>query len=254
MIYTASMFGYLRGKIWHKNSNDYLNTHEEIFKMLGLFQDSVLSTAYLESTVFNFEKRITDTIIQDTEKFLQALHLHKDSIKQRLKSKKTIVYPPVLWLSCSQCPEVISNEIMSYLHPITRLQNLRTKYTDNFIIHGLSKKTIPQLLFIMTNFHKTISNFVNACNLSPDMLGDGETMEELSTFQGDAWNVRTKKGCKVFYILSLFHTAESQIYDHIIKRSVYDDICNRVITFLHILISVINNPKRKKYNRQTIAP
>jgi hypothetical protein len=255
MIRTG-MLWYLKEEIWHENSNNYLNSHEEICKMLELFQDSVNIHNHPEGTVLKFEKRITDTIIEDTEKFLQALHLHKESIKKRTKlSKIRIAHPPVLCLSYSQCPEVISNEIMSYLSPITRLENLRTKYTDDFLIQGLSKKTIPQLIFIWKNFYRTIYIFELACKKSPDMRGEiCRTIEDLQLWQGCAWNVRSKKKCKVLYILGLFHVAESQIYDHIIKRSVYDDLCNRVISILHILVSVINNPKRKIYNTQNNAP
>jgi len=153
-----------------------------------------------------------------------------------------------------RCPEVVSNMVMSYLPASVRLENLRLKYTNEFLISGLSKKTVIKLKFIYKNFVAVIKthcawldqNKKNLCGL--DVTDNEPMFDSLTQFNGP-WEFLDTKQEKVEFIFEMYRNIERFAFDGIIHFDIYDELCSRVISILNLLVIIVKNPKAARVKK-----
>jgi hypothetical protein len=224
--------------------------HASTFKMLDHFQDSANMHRLEEGIPLEIEKDILDDAVEIAERFLCEARRRKSEFKQRTSEYyycKNI--PPVVFLTQKSCPEVISNEVMSYLYSNVRLEGLRTKYTNDYLREKLSKKTNDQLEFIFVRLSRAVREHVY--NTTPREIDDGDVMaySVQSIIKGyiapvmDNWRRADKKHQKPAIIVSIYQVAERLLYHKIINWSVYEIHCQQVIKLLHMLVIASNKTR-----------
>ena len=251
---------YLKDEMWGEQKKGFKKIQESIFGTIDCFQHSVnvIPYKYSEGTVIQAESKIIDDLIGDTKSFLKSLEERKQNITvRRSNERRQRKIPLIVCMSFDRCPEVISNEVMSYLPSIQRFKNLRSKYNDKYLTDGLSKKNVKQLRFIFLKYVGVIKEFsIHFLNLpeiygpmygrydyidrdySADFIYD-EAMDHFCHCYDRDSDTDTKAE-KIKRILKLFiWFVEKPLYKNIIKRTDYQDLCNRAIKILHILVIAI---------------
>ena len=147
-------------------------------------------------------------------------------------------------------PEIISNEVMSYLPAVYRWDSLREKYNYDFLLKGLLKKTVPRINIIFGEFMAVVSRHVDYIKeksksaVVPFAAHDPD-WNHFTTTAVVKWCRVTLKMDMIEIILGLYRQLELAHIDSIIKKTDYNDFCERMIKILHVLVIAVKPTKRK---------
>lgn len=231
--------------------------HASTFNMLDHFQHSANMHRDEDGRPLGIEQDIVDDVVTIAEMFLAEALLRKNEIKKRVSAyynKPNI--PSIVFLTQNSCPDVISNQVMSYLHSNVRLEGLRTKYTNDYLRDKLSKKSNAQLEFIFERLMRAVREYIY--DTTPHEIDDGDVMADSlqSIIRGyivpinDNWRRVEKKTQKPAVIVSVYQVVERLLYHRLCNLSLYEFHCQQVIKFLHMLVIAVNRP-RKRVSRKT---
>jgi hypothetical protein len=210
-----------------------------IFDMLDWFQAENVHR-FRSGAAMKSEKYFLKYFRRQAEDFIQQLEEYEKAYESRILCRPL---PP---LSLEGIPEDLSPEIMSYLSPIVRLENLRRKYTNDFFMDGLSKKKIGQLKYIHERYEDTIYNiYMDVAPQSEEICGGIDVCNSIFHITNFVEEHKCKHN-RVWAILKMYLMIEDHLMNTLIKSSVYDYYCNCVIKMLHLLVIVCQNPPQKK--------
>jgi hypothetical protein len=178
------------------------------------------------------EKYLLKHFKRQAENFIQHLEKYEQAYESRILSRPL---PP---LSLDRIPEDVFPKIMHYLSPIVRLENLRRKYTNEFLMDGLRKKKIHQLKYIHQQYEDTI------WDVSTDDIWD--SLAHISNYVEE----HKSKDTRVEGIVKMYLVVEDHLMNTLIKSSVYDSYCQFAIKMLHLLVIVCQNPPQKKTKKR----
>ena len=242
------MSSYIKHDAWEDHKWAIIGAHEDAIKLINLYDTSANIHRKVESAVMKTELDIINEIEQIAQEFLDAIVKKRKDFKRRVrKYKKYMSNPPpeIHCLRSSKCPEVIVQKTMSYLSPIVRLENLRHKYTDEFILAGLAKKKVPQLKFIFENYYQALTaHFSRIHNSNPFSEWEciqNEDIKKRLVAINQFWGLETLKSQKIKVIFRIYLHAEEVLYQTLIDWSLYDAHCQGVMKLLHILVLTIRS-------------
>jgi hypothetical protein len=185
------------------------------------------------------EKYLLKHFKRRAEDFLQELEEYEKAYESR------ILFRPLPPLSLDRIPQDLFPEIMSYLSPIVRLENLRRKYTNEFLLDGLHKKTIAQLKYIHEQYEDTIyQTFMDVPLQSEEICGWIDVIEHVEHITNYVEEHKYKP-VRITSIVKMYLVVEDHLMNTLIKSSVYDAYCDIVIKMLHLLVIVCQNPKKR---------
>jgi hypothetical protein len=244
------MSGYIKNHVWDEHRLAIIGAHEDAIKLINLYDTSANIHRKVEGAVMKTESDIINDMEKIAQEFMNAILKKRKDLKLRIrKCKKYMSNPPpeIHCLRSSKCPEVIVQKTMSYLSPIVRLENLRYKYTDDFIMAELAKKKVPQLKSIFTNYYQALTaHFSRIQNPNPSTDWEYNQNEYLKTRLASInhfWGLNPLKSQKIRVILRIYLHAEEVLYYSLIDWSLYDAHCQGVIKLLHLLVLAIRNIK-----------
>lgn len=204
---------------------------DKVLEMLDWFQAENVHR-FRPGTAIKPEKYLLKYFKRRAEDFIQQLEEYEQAYESRILSKPL---PP---LSLDRLPEDLFPKIMPYLSPIVRLENLRRKYTNDFLITGLRKKKIGQLKYIHQQYEDTI------WDVSTDDIWD--SLAHISNYVEE----HKSKETRVEAIVKMYLVVEDHLMNTLIKSSVYDSYCQFAIKMLHLLVVVCQNPPQKKLKKR----
>jgi hypothetical protein len=182
------------------------------------------------------EKDFLKHLKRQAEDFITQLESYEEDYKARM------LYTPIPPISLDRIPEDILPNVMSYLSPIVRLENLRKKYTNDFLTKALTTKKIHQLKSIHYQYVETI------CNTCRDIWGryggDIGIVERSLMDISDYVEDHPYKSARVNSIIHLYIVIENHLMISLIKQYVYDKHCELVIKMLHLLVIICKNPRK----------
>lgn len=242
--YKYTMGGFIKNVAWVDHKWIIKGVQEDAIRLIDLHESSANIHRKADGAVLKSELLIIDEMTEVAEEFLNRLKIKRKEYKKRLrKYKKSTLYPEIVCLKNIHCPEIVLQKTMSYLSPIVRLENLRQKYTDEYIISGLSKKKLPQLKLIYTNYYQALLGHFDKIK-NPEVATIWEEtqndqfhhiLETLSHF----WKFETRKKQKINLIFCIYYNAEQALYHNFIDWSDYNSHCQGVIKLLHMLVLAI---------------
>jgi len=244
--YEYTMSSYIKHDAWEDHKWTIIGAHEDAIKLINLYDTSANIHRKVESAVMKTESDIINEMEKMAQEFLDAIVKKRKDFKRRVrKYKKYMSNPPpeIHCLKSGRCPEVIVQKTMSYLSPIVRLENLRHKYTDEFILAGLSRKKVPQLKFIFENYYQALtSHFARIQN--PELVSSWEYQQNEDIKRrlvaiNNFWGLETLKSQKIKIIFRIYLHAEEVLYHSLIDWSLYDAHCQGVMKLLHLLVLTI---------------
>jgi hypothetical protein len=249
--YQYTMSSYIKNDAWEDHRWAVIGAHEDAIKLINLYTTSANIHRKSEGTAMRTESAILIELEQLAKGFLDAVNNKRKEFKRRIRHhKKYIRNPPpaVLCLKSTKCPEIIVQKTMCYLSPIVRLENLRHKYTDEFILAGLARKKVPQLKFIFTNYYQALStHFTRIQHPNPETSWEYDYNQQIKTRLvaiNNFWGLETIKSQKIKVIFRIYLHAEEILYHSLIDWSLYDTHCQGVINLLHLLVLAIRTPKK----------
>jgi hypothetical protein len=210
-----------------------------VFDMLDLFQAENVHRLR-SGTAIKSEKYVLKYLKRQAEEFLQRLEKYDQSYESR------ILFRPLPPLSLDRTPEDLFPKIMSYLSPIVRLENLRRKYTNEFLINGLRKKKIGQLKYIHQQYEDTIYDTPNQSEELYGLCGWIDVICDSISHITNYVEEYKYKHIRVEGIVKMYLVVEDHLMNTLIKSSVYDTYCNFAIKMLHLLVIACrqNTPKK----------
>jgi hypothetical protein len=245
-MYEYTMSSFIKDIVWDDHKMYIKSAHEDAINIINLYETSANIHRKTPGVVIKPEAIILKELEQIAEEFLASVRTKRKDFNRRLKNyKKYIINPPpaIVCLKSGRCPEVIVQKTMSYLPPIVRLENLRHKYTDEFILAGLAKKKVPQLKFIFENYYQALTaHFFKIQNPNPATTWEYEQNDQIKTRLvaiNQFWGFETLKSQKIKVILRIYLHAEEALYHSLIDWSLYDAHCEGVMKLLHLLVLVI---------------
>ena len=240
------MSGYIKNEAWDDHKWAITGAHEDAIKLITLYDTSANIHRKVEGAVMRTESDIINEMEKMAQEFLDAIVKKRKDFRRRLRKYKKYMSnapPKILCLKSARCPEVIVQKTMSYLSPIVRLENLRHKYTDDFILAGLAKKKVPQLKSIFTNYYEALTkHFSRIQNPNPQTSWEYQQNEDIKTSLvaiNNFWGLETLKSQKIKVIFRIYLHAEEVLYHSLIDWSLYDAHCQGVMKLIHLLVLVI---------------
>lgn len=240
------MSGYIKNEAWDDHKWAITGAHEDAIKLINLYDTSANIHRKVEGAVMRTESDIINEMEKMAQEFLDAIVKKRKDFRRRLRKYKKYMSnapPKILCLKSARCPEVIVQKTMSYLSPIVRLENLRHKYTDEFILAGLAKKKVPQLKSIFANYYQALTkHFSRIQNPNPQTSWEYQQNEDIKTSLvaiNNFWGLETLKSQKIKVIFRIYLHAEEVLYHSLIDWSLYDAHCQGVMKLLHLLVLVI---------------
>jgi hypothetical protein len=253
----------IRDKVWNKKSKQaVIKSQQQIFDMLDLFEDAA-NTRVSEGRPLQIEDTILSDSIKMAQDFIDQARLRKRAIQIRIMA--TMAIPELskgllMKMQSYAFPEVLMNQVMSYLPPVYRWDSLRLKYTDEFLTEGLKKKTVSHMKAIF-NFLYTEADYHFAFmkqNDTPDLEQafkkhtNGYRYDRIKNLLIDAkakW-CSSNKEKKITTIISLYKSLEKMTAKWIVKKKIYDNACIKMINILNALVIAIQPKKSVKTVRK----
>jgi hypothetical protein len=227
--------------LFHRKDRDMKHSMSMVLDIFEWFQAENVHR-FRPGAAIRSEKYLLKHFKRQAENFIQHLEKYEKAYQSR------ILFKPLPPLSLDRIPEDLFPKIMPYLSPVVRLENLRRKYTNEFLMDGLRKKKIHQLKHIHQQYGGTI--YQEYQHQEPyDEVFDTyggirvcHSIEDINTYVED----HKCKDIRVGGIVDMYLVIEDHLMNTLIKSSVYDYYCNFVIKMLHLLVIVCQNPPQKK--------
>jgi len=257
----------IRDKVWNKISKKVIvNAQQQIFDMLDLFEDAA-NTRMSDGHPLEIEDTILSDSIKMAQDFIDQARSKKRAIQNRAIA--TMYIPELsrgllMKMQSHAFPEVLMNQVMSYLSPVYRWDSLRMKYTDEFLTEGLKKKTVSRMKVIF-NFLYTEAEYHFAFMKQNDIPEleqafkkhtHGYHYDRLKHILNDAksnWSSSNKEK-KITTIISLYKSLEKMTAKWVIKKNIYDNACVKLTNILHALVIAIKPKKSVKKVRVITTP
>ena len=233
-------------------------TYKEILDISDLFENSANLRIYDDVPM-----QLEDTIIRDAikmaEGFIDKLRARHRKLQIKTHKRYRELSPTSLVkMHSSAFPEVLMNQVMSFLPTVYRWDSLRQKYTNAFLLQGLHKKNVARLKVIFHRLHEEASRHVDYMKQHAE-----STVGALSVHNSDnrlikktyhKWHIACTKALKVDAIVSLYLALERAHSKTIVKKSLYEDFCARMIKILHMLVIAVKpSPKKPRAARKPKA-
>lgn len=222
--------------MWEEVEYDMNHSFEMAFNLLDWFQAENVHR-FRPGTPIKQEKYLLKYLKRQAQNFIQKIESYEEAYQART------IFRPLPPLSLDRTPEDLFPEIMSYLSPIVRLENLRKKYTNKYLMTWLNKKTVSQLQYIYEHFEMTFYNTFIAVTYNFDMYG-WEGIRDSYIDIGEYLEQHPDKPNRVAAIVQLYIIIEDQLMNTLIKPNVYDKQCDLVIKMLHLLVIVCQNLRK----------
>lgn len=216
---------------WNRVIPRLKESFQEVFDLLDLFKSENVHRSRPGAPI-KWEKHLLNYLQQQTQDFIQKMGDYKSSMPFRL----------IPSISLDRIPHDILPNVMSYLSPVVRLENLRRKYTNDFFTKALTTKKIHQLKSIHSQYAETICN---TFRYIWDSYGEHSGIVERSIM--DITNYvkdHPYKPHRVKSIINLYIVNENHLMTSLIKQPLYDKQCELVIKMLHLLVIVSKNPRK----------
>jgi len=243
-------------EIWTRKAKPgIIKYQEKISAMMDLFEDYENVHGLAEGDVTNLEIAILNETIQIAEDFLYKMKVRH--VRMRLRQVKVeqnvgreLTNRSLAKIKSTAFPEILSNEVMSYLPAVYRWDSLRQKYNYEFLMKGLFKKTVRRINIIFGEFMAVVSRHVDYITektksaVVPFAVHDPD-WNHFTTTAVVKWCRVTLKMDMIEIILGLYRQLELAHIDSVTKKTDYNDFCQRMIKILHVLVIAIKPTKRK---------
>jgi len=255
--------GHIRDTMWNaKSKKDVVKAQQQIFGLLDLFEDCA-NTRIEEGCPMGLEASILNESIRMAQEFLHEARSRKRALQNRVG--ETMALPTLSFrllgkMQSHAFPEVLMNQVMSFLPPVYRWDSLRLKYTDEFLTEGLKKKSIPRIGVIFNSLYKQAESHVAFMKQHEDKVvgqfvknnANGNPfgiLEVLLTSAKSDWYI-SNKAEKIDAIVSLYKKLEDNTAKWIVKKDIYDESCSKMTKILHALVIAIQPKKTEKKVRK----
>lgn len=253
--------GHIRDTMWNaKSKKDVVKAQQQIFGLLDLFEDCA-NTRIEEGCPIRLEEYILNESIRMAQEFLDKARSRKSAIHYRVR--ETMALPKLSFrllgkIQSHAFPEVLMNQVMSFLPPVYRWDSLRLKYTDEFLTEGLKKKSITRIGVIFNALYKEAESHVAFMKQHEDKVvgqfvnNNGNPfgiLEMLLTSTKSDWYI-SNKAEKVDAIVSLYKNLEGNTAKWIVKKDIYDESCSKMTKILHMLVIAAQPKKTEKKVRK----
>ena len=225
--------------MWGDVEYDMNHWFKMTFKLLDWFQAENVHRSRPGAPIKS-EKYLLKHLKRQAQDFITQLESYEEDYKARM------LYIPIPPISLDRIPEDILPNVMSCLSPIVRLENLRRKYTNDFLTKALTTKKIHQLKSIHYQYVETICN---SCLNTSDMYGEIDIEHSLMDIS-DYVEDHPYKSARVNSIINLYIVIENHLMLSLIKQSVYDKHCELVIKMLHLLVIICKNPRNISHRKK----
>ena len=227
--------------MWEKVDPNMKHSFQMVFDLFDWFQAENVHR-FRPGAAIKTEKYLLKHFKQQATEYIQRLECYEKAYEARTR---VVQHPP---MSIDRIPEDLFPEIMSYLSPIVRLENLRRKYTNEFLSKNLNRKKIHQLKNIHDKYEDTLLNTFGVYpnrgmyglnHISDSIMGISQYMKG-----------RTGKELRVRCILQLYLAVENHLMTTLISRPIYDKYCELVVKMLHLLVIVCQNPTKVSHRKR----
>jgi hypothetical protein len=250
---------HVRNKMWSENTDKaVVKAKAQIFGLLDLFEECA-NTRHTNGNPLQFEDTILKESINAAQAFIDEARLRQNAMRNHVKA--IMALPKLssgllLKMQSHAFPEVLMNQVMSFLPAVYRWDSLRLKYTDEFLTEGLKKKSVSRIKsvfnalykeadshfdFMKQNEEKTVGQFVKKhptgyiCDALKAILIDTKM----------SW-YNTDKAKKIEAIVTLYKKLEQMTSKWIVKKGHYETACSNMIKILHALVIAVQPKKTKK--------
>jgi hypothetical protein len=243
--------------MWSRKSKPLLEkTHKKILETLDLFENCA-NLRIIDGSPMKVEIDILSDVLHMAEKFIDKIRIKRAHIYWTAETRfyPSLTDTSVIKMQSITFPEEVAKEVMSYLPTVYRWDSLRQKYTDEFLANALNKKSVARIKAIFQGLHGT------ACDQVAYMKRHkGTSLGVFSVHNPDSrdllydalskWNMARHKPAKIEAIIWLYTALECAHSKTIVKKTVYDEFCARMIRILHMLVIAVKpvpkKPRAKK--------
>ena len=236
-------------------------SYQSFFKMMDMFQNSANVHRFTEGAVLTRENRLLDRAMKLAQDFLETVAERKVQFQKRNKKSQRFIKRLKPVFIKDTFPEILSNQIMAYLPPITRMDNLRKKYSDSFLINGLKTKPVKRINFIYKNFLQAAKKHISYMKQTDiEITGSAlscESGRDAIPIFGDTeyvWSYSFSKKEKIDSVMNIYYILEQIHCESLITKTFYDDFTSRLMRLLHaFVIAVKPTPKKPRTRRPAIV-
>jgi len=245
--------------MWSGKSNKaVVKAKQQIFGLLDLFEDCA-NTRHTNDNPLQFEDDILKESIRAAQAFIDEARLRQNAMRNHVKAIMAVPKLScglLLKMQSHAFPEVLMNQVMSFLPAVYRWDSLRLKYTDEFLTEGLKKKSVSRIksvfnalykeadshvAFMKQHEEKTVGQFVKK---HPNGFVDDELKMLLIDAKVSWYN--TDKAKKIEAIVTLYKKLEQTTSKWIVKKGVYEAACSKMTKILHALVIAVQPKKIQK--------
>jgi hypothetical protein len=226
--------------MWNRLEPALKQSFQEAFVLIDWFKAENVHRSRPGAPIKS-EKYILKYLKRQAQDFIQNIKSYEDAYKAKT------LFRPIPTVSLDRIPVDILPNVMSYLSPIVRLENLRRKYTNDFLTKALTNKKIHQLKSIHSHYVETIFNTFRD---TWDRYGGEIGIVERSLM--DICNYvehHPYKSIRVSSIINLYIVNENHLMLSLIKKPLYDKQCELVIKMLHLLVIISKNPRKVSHRK-----
>jgi hypothetical protein len=240
---------------------------EQIFGLLDLLAECS-NTRFIEGQPVNAEVHILEESMMMAKKFIDEATARKTAIHElafETQSAPKLSMGLLLKMQSHAFPEVLMNQVMSFIPTVYRWDSLRMKYTNDFLTEGLKKKTVSRIKTIYKSLYKEAGSQVafmkkhegtkiqqfskknqNGRNI--------DTLREIFILASDKWNLSKTKEKKIEAIVWLYRKLERKAAKWIVKKEIYEESCSNMVRILHsLVIAVKPTPKKPRVRKVRAA-
>ena len=250
---------HIHDTMWNGKSNKaVVKAKQQIFGLLDLFEECA-NTRHTNGNPLQFEDFILKESIMAAQAFIDEARLRQKAMRDHVKIMMAVPKLSsglLLKMQSHAFPEVLMNQVMSFLPAVYRWDSLRLKYTDEFLTEGLKKKSVSRIKslfnalykeadshfdFMKQHEEKTVGQFVKKhptgyiCDALKAILIDTKM----------SW-YNTDKAKKIEAIVTLYKKLEQMTSKWIVKKDIYETACSKMTKILHALVIAVQPKKTQK--------
>lgn len=233
-------------------------SYQSFFKMIDMFQNSANVHRLTDGAVLMRENRLLDRAMKLAQDFLETAAERKIQYQKRNKKSHRFIKRLKPVLIKETFPEVLSNQIMTYLPPISRMDNLRKKYSDSFLIDGLKTKTVKRINIIYKHFLQAAKKHISYMKQTDtEITGAALSCEtgrnSIPIFEDTeyVWSESVSKKEKIDSVMGIYITLEQIHCESLITKTFYDDFTSRLMRLLHAFVIAVKPTPKKQRTRRT---